>query len=100
MNKIDIIQKLKNEYDVLDDEIKLALDAYSAYLITSDTYNYNHTSYALKCKFEEQSAGIGRDYKVSHNQFKYALYKNGYIPDDETDEYWCFKIAEQQKFIW
>ena len=94
------LKELEEEYNQLEEDIKLILDAWCACLNTSENYNYNHTSYGLKSIFDFQNKSLNREVDVSHNQFKYALYKNGFEPDDEADDFWCFKISEEQKFTW
>lgn len=94
------IELLEQEYNKLGDDTKYALNKWISHLKSAKEYNYNHTSYGLKSYFEIASDMLGKLYCVSNDQFKYAMYKNGFEPDDYNDDNWCFKISEKQKFNW
>lgn len=96
-----IIENLKEEYDKLSNEVSEPLDNWIKELKTSTEYNYDHTSYGIKHYFEKISNTLfGKPFCVSNDQFKYAMYKNGFEPDDYNDKNWCFKLAEEQDFKW
>lgn len=96
----NVLDTLKLEYEKLGEETKYALNKWISYLNKDTTYNYNHTSYGLKNYFEKASDMLGKLYCVSNAQFKYAMYINGFEPDEITDDSWCFKISEKQNFNW
>lgn len=97
----DIVNKLKEEYDKLSNEVTEPLDNWIKSLKENEEYNYNHTSIGLSYQFENASSTLfGKPFCVSNDQFKYAMYKNGYEPDEYEDYGWCFKIAEKQDFNW
>lgn len=96
-----IIDNLKEEYDKLSKEVSDPLDNWVKELKPSIEYNYNHTSYGIKSYFEKISSTLfGKPFCVSNDQFKYAMYKAGFEPDDYNDKNWCFKISEEQDFKW
>lgn len=96
-----ILKNLKEEYDKLSKEVANPLDNWIKSLKPSKEYNYNHTSYGIKHYFESVSMDLfGKPFTVSNDQFKYAMYKNGFEPDNYEDKNWCFMIDEKQKFNW
>jgi hypothetical protein len=100
MQNTELEDTLKAEYDKLEDEVKYILDIWIGSLQKADEYNYNHTSYSLKHCFETHYKSLGRYYTITSNHIKYAMLKNGFIPDEETDDEWCFKLSEVQNFNW
>ena len=94
------LNKLKLEYDKLNDDTIYALNKWISYIKSGKEYNYNHTSYGIKHYFETATSILGKPYCVSNDQFKYAMYINGFEPDEITDDSWCFKISEKQNFNW
>ena len=101
----DIINKLKEEYDKLSNEVTEPLDNWIKSLKESEEYNYNHTSIGLSYQFENASSTLfGKPFCVSNDQFKYAMYKNGYEPDDyevdakydEEFNKWCDEECGKQ----
>ena len=96
-----ILENIKTEYDKLSDEVKQPLNTWINSLKQSDEYNYNHTSIGLSQQFEIISMSLfGKPFCVSNDQFKYAMYINGFEPDAYEDYSWCFKIDEKQDFNW
>lgn len=97
----EVLENLKIEYEKLSNEVSEPLDNWIKALKGSEEYNYNHTSIGLSHQFETASSTLfGKPFCVSNDQFKYAMYKSGYEPDNYEDYSWCFKIAEKQDFNW
>lgn len=100
MENDQILELLASEFSTLEKEVQYALDKWIDTLVISDEYNYNHTSYGLAKCFERVSSTLGKPYCLKNDQLKYAMYQKGFIPDDITEENWCFKLAEKQAFNW
>jgi len=98
---IEILENLKQEYDKLSLEVTKPLNTWINSIKTSDEYNLNHTSVGLIGEFGKVSLSLfGKPFCVSNEQFKYAMYLNGFEPDNYGDYAWCFKIDEKQDFKW
>ena len=97
----EIIENLKEKYDKLSKEVSDPLDNWIKKLKVNTEFNYNHTSYGIKHCFEKISSTLfGKVICISNDQFKYAMYKNNFKPDNYEDKNWCFQIAEEQDFKW
>lgn len=98
----EVLEKLKTEYEKLSIEVTQPLNNWIKSLKrTTEEFNYNHTSVGLSHTFEKLSLSLyGKPFCVSNDQFKYAMFINGFDPDNYKDYSWCFKIEEQQDFKW
>lgn len=98
----EIIKELKLDYDKLSNEIIEPLSNWvKSIKHDKDEYNNKYTISSIVRTFESLSPElVGKLCCISANQMKYALYINGFLPDNYETNEWVFKIDNTQDFEW